>query len=246
MTAGSPDLGEQALSKIVEAGMTSQLDEAETMDVDIRTNPVKLMQGEVDSVTIVGKGLVMKQDLRMETLEINTDKISINPLNAIFGNIELDQSTNAEAHIVLLDSDLNRALSSDFVQAKLRGLKMTVEGQPVTIDVKKAEVSLPGDKQLVVNADFLLVESGESKQLTATAVPKVEQNGQCIALDVLSAEGQGLTDELNTAIFDQIASLLDLRNFNLPVASFKVHTLEAQQGKLVIHATTEIDEIPSA
>lgn len=246
MTAVSPDLGEQALSKIVEAGMTSQLDEAETVAVNIRTNPAKLLQGEVDSVAIVGKGLVMKQDLRMETLEINTDKISINPLTALFGTIELNQSTNAEAHIVLLDSDLNRALSSEFVQAKLSGLKMTIEGQPVTIDVKKADVSLPGDNQLVIHSDFLLVESGETKQLTATAVPKVEPNGQCIALDILSTEGHGLTDALTTAVFDQIANLLDLRNFKLPVASFQVHTLEAQQGKLVIHATTKIDKIPSA
>lgn len=245
MTESTPDLGEQALSKVIAAGVTSQLDHADALDVDIRTNPAKLVQGEVDSVAIVGKGLVMKQDLRLETLKINTDKISINPLRAIFGNIELNHSTNAEAYFVLLDNDLNRALASDYIQAKLQGLNIQLEGKPVTINVEQAEIELPGNNQLIVNANFLVIESGESKKLIATAVPQIQENGQSISLEVLSAEGQGLTPELTTAIFEQVTSLLDLRNFNLPVASLQLHTLEAQTGRLVIHATTEIEQIPS-
>jgi hypothetical protein len=86
MAANGPDLGEQALSKVAEAGIASQLDAVEDIDVDIRTNPGKLVQGKVDSVTISGKGLVMKQDLRMETLEVNIDKVEINPLRDLQKN----------------------------------------------------------------------------------------------------------------------------------------------------------------
>lgn len=146
MAPDNPDLGEKALSKVAELGIVSQLDEAETIDVDIRTDPGKLSQGEVDSVTIAGKGLVMKQDLRMETLEINTDTVAINPLSAVFGNIELTHPTNADTQIVLTEADINRAFNSDYLQAKLHGLKMEVEGHSVTIDVQKAMVTLPGDK----------------------------------------------------------------------------------------------------
>ena len=53
---GEPDLGEQALSKVAEVGISSQLDEVEDLDVDIRTNPLQLMQGKVESVKIAGEG----------------------------------------------------------------------------------------------------------------------------------------------------------------------------------------------
>ncbi|MBW4469907.1 MAG: DUF2993 domain-containing protein [Stenomitos rutilans HA7619-LM2] len=245
MAEGNADLGEKALSKVVEVGLSSQLDHAEAMDVDIRTDPGKLMQGNVDSVAIVGKGLVMKRDLRLETLEINTDQVSINPLHAVLGNVELTHPTNAEARFVLLESDMNRAFSSDYIRAKLRGLKMQLEGKPVTMSVEKAEIELPGDNQIIVNADFLLLEPGENKKLVATAVPRVEEDGQCIVLEILSAEGQDVTQELITAIFEQVTHLLDLRNFDLSGTSMKLQTLEAQKDKLVIHALTEIVQIPS-
>ncbi|MCF4969747.1 LmeA family phospholipid-binding protein, partial [Nostoc sp. CMAA1605] len=65
MVEGS-GIGEQALNKAAEIGLSSQLDEVENLDVNIKTDPLKLIQGEVESVNIAGEGLVMQKDLRME------------------------------------------------------------------------------------------------------------------------------------------------------------------------------------
>jgi hypothetical protein len=245
MAQGNPDLGENALSKVAEMGLTSQLDEVENIDVDIRTNPGKLVQGKLDSVAISGKGLVMKQDLRVETLEVNIDKVAINPLSVVFGNIELTHPTDAEAEIVLTEDDLNRAFRSDFLRKKFYGLKMNVEGRPVLIDVQQATIHLPGDNKFVISADFLLKEQGEVKKLSATAIPHIEENGHRISLEILSGEGQGLPPEPVIAIFDQLTALLDLRNFNIPGMSLQFRRLEAQAGSLIIHAKTQIEQIPS-
>lgn len=245
MTQGSPDLGEQALSKVAEAGIVNQLDQVEGLDVDIRTNPVKLIQGEVDSVAIAGKGLVMKQDLRIETLEVNTEKVAINPLSAVFGNIELTHPTAAQAQIVLTEADINRAFSSDFIKDKLHGLSINVDNHPVIVDVQSATVTLPGDNKFVIAADFLLREQAELKKLSATAVPQIQDHGQRIGLEILSAAGQGLTAEVLVAILNELSALLDLRNFNLPGVSLQLSQLDAQVGKLVIHATAQIEQIPS-
>lgn len=244
--SNNPDLGEKALSKVVEVGIASQLDQAENIDVDIRTDPGKLVQGKVDSVSISGKGLVMKQDLRMETLTVNTDKVAINPLSAVFGNIELSHPTDAEAQIVLNEADLNRAFSSNYLQSKLQNLKMDMEGQPVVVDVQQVIIHLPGDNKFVIKAEFLLKAQNEVKKLSATAIPKVEDNGHRIGLEVLSAAGEGLTADLVVAIFEQLTTLLDLRNFNIPGISLQLRQLEAQEGRLMIHAKSQIDHIPSA
>jgi LmeA-like phospholipid-binding len=246
MATDSPDLGEQALSKVAEAGISSQLDEVEDIDVDIRTNPGKLMQGKVDSVAISGKGLVMKQDLRMDTLEVTIDKVEINPLSAVFGNIELTRPSDAEAEIVLTEADINRAFSSDFILEKLRGLTINTSQTPVIVDVQESTVHLPGENQFVINAEFLIREEGEVKKLSATAIPKIQENGNRISLEVLSSESQGLNAELQAAILMQLTELLDLRNFNIPGISLQLYQLEAQKGKLLIHAKTQIEQLPSA
>ena len=245
MGANSPDFGNQALSKVVEIGIASQLDIVEEIDVDLRTNPGNLMQGKVDSVEIVGKGLVVKQDLRMESIQINTDRVSIDPLRALLGNIELTQPTDAEARIVLTETDINRAFSSDYIRDKLHGLKMEMDGQPVTIDIQQATLDLPGENKFVIAATFLMRESNEVKKFSATAIPQLHEGGNRISLEILAAEGQGLTLKLVMVIFEQLTALLDLRNFNIPGISLQLHQLEAQLGKLVIHAKSQIEQLPA-
>ena len=245
MAQDSPDLGNQALSKVVEIGIATQLDHSEQIDVDIRTNPGNFIQGKVDSVEISGKGLVVKQDLRVETITISTDEVSINPLSAIFGNIELTHPTDAEARIVLTEADINHAFCCDYVQTKLRGLKMDMDGHPVTIDVQQATLDLPGENKFVIAATFLMREQNEVKSFSATAIPQIHENGNRISLEFLAAEGQGLTLKLIMVIFEQLSALLDLRNFALPGIALQLERLEAQQGRLVIHAKTQIAQLPS-
>ncbi len=245
MSLENPDLGEKALSKVVEVGITSQLDEVDAIDVDIRTDPGKLVQGKVNSVAISAKGVVVKQDLRIETIDVNTNKVSINPLSALFGNVELVHPTDAEAQIILTEIDINRAFGSDYIQNKLQGLTMEVEGSPVTVDVQTATVQLPGDNTFVISADFLLREQSEIKKLSATAIPQIQDNGHRLSLEILSAAGQGLTTQLVIAIIEQLTALLDLRNFNIPGISLRLHQLDAQKDRLVIQAKTQIEQIPS-
>lgn len=245
MTQGDSNLGEQALSKVAELGISNQLDEVESLDVAIRTNPGKALQGEVDSVEIAGKGMVMQQDLRIETLEVNTDTVSINPFSALFGNIELTQPTTATAKIELTEADINRAFRSTFIQEKLQGLEMEVDGKPTVVDVTRAEVQLPGNSQFVISADLFQRESGDLKQISATTVPSIQDNGYRLALEVLSAEAEGFSADLLLAILEQVTNLLDLRNFEIPGMSLRFRELETHQERLIIHATTTVHKIPS-
>ncbi len=245
MGADNPNLGDIALNKVVEIGINSQLDTVEKLDVDLRTNPIELIQGKVDSIEISGRGLVVKQDLRMEAIQINADVVSIDPLKAVFGNIELTQPTDAEAQIILTEADINRAFSCDYVRDKLQGLKLEMDGVPVTVDVLEATLDLPGENKFAIAAAFSLREQNEVKKFSATASPQIHENGNRISLEILAAEGQGLTLKLIMVIFEQLTALLDLRNFNIPGVSLQLHKLEAQQGRLVIHANTQISQIPA-
>jgi hypothetical protein len=243
MEIDKPNLGDKALSKVVEVGIAIGLDRAEVIDVDIRTNPGKLVQGKLDSIAISGKGLVMKQDIRMETIEVNIGKVGINPFSAVFGNIELIHPTDAEALIVLTETDLNCAFRSDYIRSKLHSLKMMMNGQEVIINIQQIIVNLPGDNKFIIDIDFLLAKEPNVKKLSATAVPKIQEDGHRISLEILAIEGQGLNLDLVSVIIEQLTALLDLRNFIIPGLSLQLYKLEAPLGKLVIHSQAQVAQI---
>ncbi|MBD1864743.1 MULTISPECIES: DUF2993 domain-containing protein [Trichocoleus] len=241
-----PDLGEQAISKVAEVGISSQLDEVEEINVDIRTDPLKMMQGQVDSVAIDGKGMVMQEDLRMEEMQITTGSISINPLSAAFGKIELQRPTEADVHVVLTAEDMNRAFNSDFIREKLQNLPVTIDGQQTTVNAEQVGFCMPSAGKFAISANVKVASSGESKQVAFTATPKVADGGQRIALeDVEYSEGEGLSPELTTALLEQATSLLDLRNFALEGMSLRLKQLNVQEGRLTLEANALVEQFPS-
>jgi hypothetical protein len=247
VTLGKPDIGEQALSKAVEIGLSTQLDEVENLDVDIRTDPGKLIQGELDSVAIEGKGLVMQKDLRAEQLEVKTGNIAINPLSAAFGNIELTRPTKAEANVVLTEQDIERAFNSKYIHDKLQNLEVNVDGQPLTISTRQVQFHLPGDGKIAITAEILLNKTQETKQVCFTTVPRMSADGERITLDdVQYAESKELSPELTAALLARANELLNLRNFELEGMSLRLKGLDVHKGKLTLQATAHVEQFPNS
>ncbi|MDP8964844.1 MAG: DUF2993 domain-containing protein [Cyanobacteriota bacterium] len=241
------DLGEQALSKAAEVALSTQLDEVENLDVDIRTDPFKLVQGQLDSVKIQGEGLVMQKDLRAEELHIQTGNIGINPLSAAFGKIELTRPTEADAHVVLTEQDIQRAFNSEFMHDKLQNLDVNVDGKPMKIDTRQVEFRLPGEGKVALSAEILLKETGETKQVSFTAMPRTSAGGDRISLeDVQYAEAKEVSPELTAALLNSAGELLDLRNFELEGMSLRLKGLDVQTGKLTLQAQAHVEKFPES
>ena len=243
----NPDLGEQAISKAAEMGMRSQLDEVEALETDIRTDPIKLMQGELDSVDIKGKGLVMQKDLRTEELDVHTGNISVNPFKAAFGDIELERPTNADAHMVLTEQDIERAFNSQYIQDKLQNIQVNMDGQPMTVNAGNIEFRLPQAGQVALSADVKVVESGETRPVAFTAKPTVGAGGHQVVLeDVQYQEGKEASPELTQALLDSASELLNLRNFELQGMSLQLKQLDIQPGRLTLEAKAQVRKFPGS
>ena len=239
-------LGEQALNKAAEIGLSSQLDEVENLEVDIKTDPFKLVQGQVDEVTIEGEGMVMQKDLRMEKMEMHMDAVAINPLSVAFGKIELTKPTDASARVVLTEADINRAFNSEYVRSQLGSQKINVNGQPTSINPQRVEFRLPGDGKVAINATILLCETGETHQVAFSAVPRVVGNGETVSLEnVEYGDSQEISPELTQALIEQTSQLLNLSNFDLEGMTLRVQQLHLEPGKLTIAAQAHVEQIPS-
>ncbi|MBD6616285.1 DUF2993 domain-containing protein [Komarekiella sp. 'clone 1'] len=243
----SSGLGEQALNKAAEIGLSSQLDEVENLDVNVKTDPLKLVQGQVDAVTIEGEGLVMQKDLRVEEMEMQMDSVAINPLSVAFGKIELTKPTEASTRVVLIETDINRAFNSDYVRLQLQSQKINVNGQPVAIELQHVDFRLPGEGKVALNASILIKETGETQQVDFSAIPRVSPNGQTVSLEnVEYGEGEEISPDLTKALIDQTSEILNLSNFDLEGMTLRVKQLEVETGKLTLQAEAHVEQIPTA
>ncbi len=242
-----PDIGEQAISKAAEIGLSTQLDEVEKLDVDIRTNPVDLMQGKLQSVEIEGEGLVMKKDLRAEELNIQTNEVAINSVKAAFGNIELTNPTDANARIVLTETDIQRAFNSEYVKQKLQNLKINSRDRSLTVNINQIKFGLPEAKKVSLEADLAILETKTPEKVAFTAVPCISADNNSVTLEEITyPENQEYASELTSALLDSASTIFNLKNFDLKEMSLRLKELNVKPGKMILVADAEIRKFPDA
>ena len=247
MTQEKSGLGEQALNKIAEVALSTQLEEAEGLNVQVKTDPAKLAQGELESITIHGDGLVMQENLRMEKMEIQIDSIAVNPWKALMGNIQLTQPAEGTARVVLSEVDINRAFNSEPVSEQMRNLNIHVEGKPVTIDTQRVDCHLQGDGKVALEVKILLCQTGETRTVSFTMTPSVSRDGGGVYLeDIQYPEGKELSPELTNALMEKTSEILNLRNFEMEGIVLRIHQLEVEVGKLTLQAEASVTQFPSA
>ncbi|NEQ24860.1 MAG: DUF2993 domain-containing protein, partial [Microcoleus sp. SIO2G3] len=98
-------------------------------------------------MAIAGRGVVLQPDVRIEQMDLKTDRLAISPLSVLFGQIKLKEPLNAQARMVLTAEDINRALNSDAVQSKTLAMTLDVEGVTVPIEMQPPmtiDLSIPG------------------------------------------------------------------------------------------------------
>ncbi|HBL10623.1 MAG TPA: DUF2993 domain-containing protein [Cyanobacteria bacterium UBA11162] len=245
MTQQTSGLGEQALEKIAEIGLSTQLDEVERLDVAINTDPGKLVQGELESLTINADGLVMQEDLRMEKMTMQINSLAINPLKALIGNLELTQPAQGIARVVITEADINRALESEFLSNQIRNLTIQVEGKPVTIDTQNVTCHLLDDGKVGLDAEILIRQTGEIKVVSFTTTPHLKDSGQGISLDNIQyIQGKELSPELTKALVEKATELLNVSNFEMDGISLQLHQLNVEAGRLTLQAEAYVTQIP--
>ena len=243
---GTDSLGEQALNKIAKLALSSQLEAADRLDVNINTAPEKLANGELESLAIEGEGLVIETDLRVQVLEIEMNTISVKPLKALTGKIELTQATEGTARVVLTETDLNRALNSAELRAKINVLDTYLSTEQVTLTVPRKKCQFREDGSVAVEALVELQPSGKTKEVAFTATPKVAPGDRSVLLEDIQYEpGKEMSEELTQAFQDKAEKMLNLRNFEKQGLALRINQLTVEAGKITLLAAADITQFPT-
>ncbi|MEH2171817.1 LmeA family phospholipid-binding protein [Nostoc sp.] len=238
-------LEEQFLSQEAEKQVSNQLDEVEEIAIDVKTDLLKILQGQADGVAVAGQGLVIKEDIRIQEIKLQTDSIAINPFSALFGQIELNEPINTIARVILTEVDINRALTSEFVRSQMQNFELNVDGEIVSFEPEEIQVFLPGDGKMEFRGKVQLKEMGNTRPLAYTAIARPRTHSQPAMLEAFNCtEGEGISIELITALMQKAKELMNIPSFKWEEIAFSIKNLEVQKGTLILMLEVQVKQIP--
>jgi LmeA-like phospholipid-binding len=229
------------VDKNVETAFRSQLDRAEQLQV--RTDnapPHQIINGKINKVRIAGRGLWVTKDLRIDTLEIETDPIAVN-LGAIQADGQtprsssLQQPIQAGIKLKFNEEDLNNFLKSPDAIAQLQKMTTSTLGGAAASSLNKdyqitnPQVRFLGNNRVGLKAELQDPGSGEKLPITLeTGVsviggrkfqlvePTAMVGGTPVPPFLLAGLTTGISDRLNV-------DMLEERGLSARILQFKVN-----------------------
>jgi hypothetical protein len=244
MVQGPTDLTEEALNRMMELGISSRFDEVDELEADVTSDPVKLLQGELDAANVKGKGLVIKQDLRTADLSVKSDGFAIDPMKAALGDIELTRPTNATIAVTLTEGDIERALNSDYIAEKLQKLKFSFDGRLTRLQPQRVSVRLPGAGKVDLAADVILTDTGETDRIAFSSMPKLFSDGHHIQFKQVEVDSESASQALTESLVKTLNQLLDLRNFTLSGMELQLQDMDIQTGQMQVTTAARLEKFP--
>jgi hypothetical protein len=240
-------LDEQAISKIAETLLSSQIDKAQKLNIDIRTNPIKAVQGEIESVAIAGKDLLTQQDLKIQEMELQTDRVDIDLFNLIFGKIELSQPVNTTGKFFVTEADINQNLKSEFLLSKIIPFKLNVDGQIVLIEFQPPmALQLPSEGKVVFNSNVKISQANKTQQVHFTGVmyPRTDEH-DVLMEKFLLGDGQAISLNILVAFMQKLKDLIDSPYIDYNGARFRIKEMNVKKGSVSLEVEAKIEHLDS-
>ena len=119
------------VDRVAQKAIRQQFQSVEQLEVRIDNAPsYQIVQGKADRVRIAGRGLFLAQDIRLDTLELETDPIQLDARRLQRGRPRLEKPLRAGVRLVITQEDINRALRSPTVLKRLTALGISAVGKP--------------------------------------------------------------------------------------------------------------------
>lgn len=238
------------VDKNVEAALLSQIDRAEQLQVRTDNAPAhQIVNGKIDKLRIAGRGVWVTKDLRIDTLDVETDPIAVN-LKAIQedGNrpraSSLQQPIQAAVKFKFNEGDLNNYLKSPDAVARLQKMTTSTMGSAASSLNKNYQVTNPqvkflGHNRLGIKTDLQDPSSGESLAVsleTGISViggrkfqlmqPTATVDGTPVPPFILSGLSAGISERLNVDMLEQ-------RGLSTRILQFKVNPQQLELAAFV-------------
>lgn len=207
--------------KVTAKAIRARFNKVEQLKVRIDNAPnYQLIQGKVERVRIAGRGMWLTPDIRIDALELETDPLNVD-LQRLRSGAQanptfLRQPLQAGVRLVLTEADLNKALASPNVAARLKIIgSRALGGPPERYEFINPKIELLANNRLrfqmevrekdapplALNVESgLSIVSGRSLQLVE---PVVIVNGKPLSPPLVGALTRGISNGLNLRTLEE-------------------------------------------
>ncbi|HEY9728908.1 MAG TPA: DUF2993 domain-containing protein [Chroococcales cyanobacterium] len=231
---------EQAVNKIVEMAIASQLQKADGLEVRIKTDLNKLAHGQLDSLAIAIYGVLLQPNLEAETLQLEIGRVTVKPLKALRGKITLVHPSEGTFRLVINEESFITALNTELLKETLRSRGYT-DNRDVRIRC------LLSDNTITFSTEPIGNNTEVPQHFVLVATPEIAPEGQAVLLQqVRYVEGQEPSPEFTSALLARMYELLSLQDFERQGMLLQIQQLDVTQGKLTLDAAAHIEQFPSS
>ncbi|NJM47044.1 MAG: DUF2993 domain-containing protein [Alkalinema sp. RU_4_3] len=227
--------------RLLEQQIRQRVHRVDALTVQVTAVPTyKLAQGQMDQLRLSATGLSPIQDVRLEKLELETDGIVLKSLK----KNKLARPLNLGAHIILTEADLNRAIATPKIAAKLRNIQFQAfpGAKESEYSFNNVVIDLQPNRQILIRAD--LAEKGYSEILKLELQAKLELKGDRSAIQLTNltatADGQPMPQPIVTAFTKAIDRTLDLTQLEKRKMTARMVQLETTDSGLDLAAIVQI------
>ncbi|MEA5566769.1 DUF2993 domain-containing protein [Anabaena sp. UHCC 0399] len=238
---------QQLISQAAEQRVSDQLDALEQIDIYVETNLLKIVQGQADGVTVSGQGLVTKEKIRVQEIKLQTDRIDINPLKAIIGQVQLNKPVNLMARVTLKEADINHALTSDFSRNLVQNFELDVKGKIINFDLEQMQIFLPDNEQIELRGKVQLKENNHSRSLGFTAMIRPRTHSHPIMLESFQCtEGEGVSLDFLVSLMQKFQYLTNLPYLQWEDMQLSLKNMQVQKETLILLVAANVNKIPDS
>jgi hypothetical protein len=245
------------VDKNVETAFLSQIDRAEQLQVRTDNAPVhQILSGKINKVRIAGRGLWVSKDLRVDTLEIETDPIAVNlkanPSDAKdTPSSAFQQPVQAGVKLKFNEADLNNFLKSPDAIARLQKITTSTLGGAAASSLNKdyqitnPQVRFLSNNRVGIKAELQDPGSGEKLPISLETGVSVIGGRKFQLVEPTAMVGGTpvppfLLAGLTTGIGEQFnLDILTARGLTARILQFKVHPQELELAAFVRIATSK-------
>jgi LmeA-like phospholipid-binding len=239
------------VDKNVEAAFLSQLDRAEQLQVRTDNAPVhQIINGKINKLRVAGRGLWVSKDLRIDTLEIETDPIAVD-LKAIQADGQnpqsssLQQPVQAGVKLKFNEEDLNNYLKSPDAIARLQKMTTSTLGGAAAGSLNKdyqitnPQVRFLANNRVGIKAELQDPGSGEKLSVALETGVSVIGGRRFQLVEPKAMVGEtpvppfllaGLTGELSERLN---VDMLEQRGLSARILQFKVNPQQIELAAFV-------------
>lgn len=236
------------VDQLAEDAIRQQIVGADELYVRIDNVPnYQLLNGRVEHIRLAGRGVYPIPDLRIATIDLETDAVDVDFGKLQQGDLQLDEPLQAALHLVLQADDLNTFLNSDLVKEFLDGLRFSLPGQNSARERNRYGLANPtltfieGDRLRIV---LDLEDRVENEQIPITLeLGLAIANGHQIQLidPQITIEGVEAPPELIQSFVAGANQQLSLKQFEASGITARILDFEIRNNELDIALFAKVD-----